>query len=294
MSNCNKISELLSAYIDNEVTAKEKELVEQHIKECTSCKQKLDLMLKTQNILKATPQVPVPETLLKDFEEYKKKSEQTEKKVVPFYRNYRIYATIAAIFIFAFVLKSGLWQDDKFVPDTLTQDQKTEQTLNAPVNNDQTKADDTSATEVKTKENTVTKQNEKSRSMPASDQTPEVDTNTDVQTESAQHTPAVAEATEEQGSAGGSAVYDETQEVSPMSRRTTEPVAQETEAEVPSHAIVYVSAEDLAKAAQLLSDGKYFYAQVEQKLNDNRIPFESNYLSLDESVPHKVVVMVKE
>jgi anti-sigma factor RsiW len=79
MSNCSKISELLSAYLDGEISAKDKEIVETHLTECASCKQKLEIMQKTQNILKNTPPMPVPETLLKDFEEYRKKSEQTEK-----------------------------------------------------------------------------------------------------------------------------------------------------------------------------------------------------------------------
>ena len=106
MNNCDKISELINAYADGEATEKEKELVEAHIKECVSCKQKLDFILKTKDILKATPKMPVPETLLKDFEEYRKKEEESAKKVIPFYKNYRMYASVAAIFIFAFVLKT--------------------------------------------------------------------------------------------------------------------------------------------------------------------------------------------
>ena len=51
MSSCNKTSQLLSAYVDGEISASEKEMVEKHIENCTSCKQKLEVMIKTKDIL---------------------------------------------------------------------------------------------------------------------------------------------------------------------------------------------------------------------------------------------------
>ena len=294
MSNCNKISQLFSAYIDGEVTAKEKEMVEVHLKECASCKQKLDLMLKTKDILKTTPQIPVPETLLKDFAEYRKKSEQNEKKVVPLYKNYRVYASVAAIFIFAFVLKTGLWQENKYLPNDLTQSQITDQSLSAPVENDN---------KAPSNEETPDAENA-AGSRAISDQSanqPEVAQNADTKiltqvsddanNASEDQTAAVSEASEQGNS--GSGAYSEDLVASPMSR-TRQVTEADEEAISPDHAIVYVSEDHFEKATKLLSDGKFFYAQVEQRLSDNRIPFESNFLSLDEGIPHKVVVMVKE
>lgn len=321
MNNCDKISELINAYADGEATEKEKELVEAHIKECVSCKQKLDFILKTKDILKATPKMPVPETLLKDFEEYRKKEEESAKKVIPFYKNYRMYASVAAIFIFAFVLKSGLWQEDKFVPDTLTQTPETKQIITAPAEDDK----QTSGTQEIAPANENTKQvnsenqiaNKSQNKQKAVEPPVEVEKSSDSQRTLTTRInipsdinkdvpatdmhpveePTVASAevsdTEIAAHSGGGA-----QEAYTMSRTMDTPVQSEVvedvQDEAPAHAIVYVSEEDLAKAAKLLSEGDYFYAQVEQKLNDNRIPFESNFLSLDESVPHRVVVMVKE
>lgn len=314
MTNCNKISELLSAYMDDELTNKEKELVENHLQSCATCKQKLDLMLKTRDILKSSPQIPVPETLLKDFEEYRKKTEQSEKKIVPLYKNYRVYASIAAVFIFAFVLKSGLWQEDKFVPDTLTQTKVSQQTLSAG-DNDKAETqmpENSSVAETKAvtaKEKTVSPsaiENQETKTQPVQERiisskpVPLQEYTTDVAlaTDSSSEQSS-APATASVASAENSAVaaHDGTENVAPMTRRTMDMPQEDTQVEkpeAPAYAIVYVAEEHLAKAARLLSEGKYFYAQVEQKLSDNRIPFESNFLSLDEGIPHKVVVMTKE
>ena len=284
MSSCNKTSQLLSAYVDGKISASEKEMVEKHIENCTSCKQKLEVMIKTKDILKATPQIPVPETLLKDFDEYRKKSEQTEKKVVPFYKNYRVYASVAAIFIFAFVLKSGLWQEDKFVPDTLSQSTVTEQTLNAPVTNNTENPKEDPV--VAKKEAVVTNAKEKQlvkQAEPVKEQQVQNDV---VQTESVEPAPA----SEDAEATSGGAAYDESQGFS-LARSVDAPA---DESEVAIQATVYVDEKNLEKATMLLADGEFFFAQVEQKLSDNMIPYESNFLSLDEGVPHKIVVLVKE
>ena len=336
MSNCSKISGLLSAYMDGEVSEKEKQLVEAHLLECTFCKQKLDMMQKTKDILKDSPQMPVPETLFKDFGEYRKKTEQTEKKVVPLYKNYRVYASIAAVFVFAFVLKSGLWQEEKYIPSPL-ESSETNLTINAPVikGTETTDAKDTAAEETMTPDSTVktSKQAdnraktekpvpvEQAENSPASsaavtvannkvvsdagtqpDAVPEVVTNDSIHLarelpDVAETDAAVAEAAITPSSGGGSSAivaYNESQEASPVTETVEDSAVADEQVTAPAHAIVYVAEEDLDKAARLLSEGKYFYAQVEQKLSDNRIPFESNYLSLDEGIPHQVVVMVKE
>lgn len=292
MSNCSKISELLSAYLDGEISAKDKEIVETHLAECASCKQKLEIMQKTQNILKNAPPMPVPETLLKDFEEYRKKSEQTEKKVVPFYRNYRLYASIAAIFVFAFVLKSGLWQEDKFVPDTLSQMPETQQTTIAPAT--ENKSDEVKNSPVVVNKKATGEAKKEKAVTPATPETPVTETtaeNAEAQPIAAENTPVVADATSG-GSAGGAdgAAYDESQNAAVFARRMEDPETVES----PTHLIVYVEKKDLENATKLFEGGKFFYSQVDQKLTDNFIPFESNILSLDESVPHTVEVLVKE
>jgi hypothetical protein len=50
-NNCEKIRELISPYIDGEVTSEERELVDSHISECAECKTEHDKMKKTVEML---------------------------------------------------------------------------------------------------------------------------------------------------------------------------------------------------------------------------------------------------
>lgn len=333
MSNCSKYSELISAYADGEVTSEEKALAEKHIAECESCKQKLDFILKTKEVFNNTPPMPVPETLLADFTEFKKKSEEQEKKVVPFYKNYRVYTSIAAVFVFAFVLKSGLWQDDKYLPEQINQGTYSQQTLTVAEQKSSDEADKTepAATsdipssgsnakqqadvkiqnqpvqnvskpvEVKTEttsSDVVIPSDNAALPEPESVQeqnTPAPAAQTAVSDQSAEYVAINAEDNENgsdngaaSGGGGGSSAYSRMAGIS-------EPVQDNSvqQEQTTLNAQIYVSEQDLEKAKQLLSDNSYFFHQVEQKMNDNLIPFESNFLLLDESKPHKIEVLVK-
>jgi anti-sigma factor RsiW len=59
----NQVVELLSAYIDDEVTAQEREMVEQHLTMCNACVQNLTTLRQTVTLLQELPQVAVPRPL---------------------------------------------------------------------------------------------------------------------------------------------------------------------------------------------------------------------------------------
>lgn len=56
--------ELLSAYIDGEVTRQEASLVEHHLQECGSCSEELASLQWTVNLLREVPPVPVPRSFV--------------------------------------------------------------------------------------------------------------------------------------------------------------------------------------------------------------------------------------
>ncbi len=56
----NQVAELLSAYIDDEVTAEEQTLVEAHLATCTACSRDLVTLRQTVALLKELPQVAAP------------------------------------------------------------------------------------------------------------------------------------------------------------------------------------------------------------------------------------------
>jgi hypothetical protein len=56
----NQVVELLSAYIDDEVTAEERTMVEQHLTMCSACVQNLATLRQAVALLKELPQIAVP------------------------------------------------------------------------------------------------------------------------------------------------------------------------------------------------------------------------------------------
>ena len=56
----NQVAELLSAYIDDEVTAEERVLVESHLGTCTSCTHDMAALRQTVSLVGQLPQVPAP------------------------------------------------------------------------------------------------------------------------------------------------------------------------------------------------------------------------------------------
>ena len=56
----NQVAELLSAYIDDEVTSEERALVESHLATCTSCTHDIVALRRTVNLVGQLPQVPAP------------------------------------------------------------------------------------------------------------------------------------------------------------------------------------------------------------------------------------------
>jgi len=55
-----RIEEMLSAYIDGELSASEVELVERHLKECATCARNLETLRATVELVRQLPRVPAP------------------------------------------------------------------------------------------------------------------------------------------------------------------------------------------------------------------------------------------
>jgi len=55
-----RVEEMLSAYIDRELSASEVELVERHLKECAACARNLETLRATVELVRQLPRVPAP------------------------------------------------------------------------------------------------------------------------------------------------------------------------------------------------------------------------------------------
>lgn len=115
MSDCKKYSGMINAYLDHALDEKQERDFLLHIKKCEACRKELELM---QEILKDLGQMDLVEPP-KDFSAqlHQRLLEETkapEKKVLPFYKNWRTYSSLAAVLLFAFVLKTGLVDERPF------------------------------------------------------------------------------------------------------------------------------------------------------------------------------------
>ena len=62
MMDCDKVKQLLSSYIDGELNEEEKIEFDNHIAQCSSCKEEFNDILKVLDILHSIPEVE-PNTL---------------------------------------------------------------------------------------------------------------------------------------------------------------------------------------------------------------------------------------
>ncbi len=61
--NCPDFQELLSAYIDDELSTQERECLERHIRQCEKCRQALNELSLVKSALSALPEIEIPEDL---------------------------------------------------------------------------------------------------------------------------------------------------------------------------------------------------------------------------------------
>ena len=110
MNNCEKFRNMICTYVDGELSESDQSLLFEHIKTCYECKTELDMMQKTRECLKNMPVMPLPEGFSEAFRKNLTNDEikETKEKVVPFYKKWRTYTSVAAVILFVFVLKSGL------------------------------------------------------------------------------------------------------------------------------------------------------------------------------------------
>ncbi len=107
MLKCEETRELMSLFIDNELTDAEQAVFNKHITTCSQCKQELKLLQDIVAVFNTVEEVELPD----DFKEQlhgklvktKKSIQQTNP---PWYRNWRTYSGIAACILIAVSLKT--------------------------------------------------------------------------------------------------------------------------------------------------------------------------------------------
>ena len=78
--NCDKVKELLWAYLENKTTAEETAEIETHLEGCAACREELAQQKEIKNALASLPDEELP----KDYHTELMQKLQAERKVVPF------------------------------------------------------------------------------------------------------------------------------------------------------------------------------------------------------------------
>ncbi len=78
--NCDKVKELLWAYLENKTTAEETAEIETHLEDCAACREELAQQKEIKNALASLPDEELP----KDYHTELMQKLQAERKVVPF------------------------------------------------------------------------------------------------------------------------------------------------------------------------------------------------------------------
>ncbi len=105
---CKEISELISLYLDNEITNEEQNILLEHIKTCPTCKKEFEEIKKIKEILNNEEEIDLPEGFHEELFN-KIKEIDSENKIVPLVRkpkkqtNFKRYYAVAAIIILGFV-----------------------------------------------------------------------------------------------------------------------------------------------------------------------------------------------
>lgn len=117
--NCDKINSLISAYIDNELTAQEMQIVQFHLKNCEECVLEHQNLLEVKNLLGGLTKKSLPENYIFNLQNkiYKLSKKQSIKNFLKkiflkpeiffnYFKNYKIQflLTFATLILFIFAL----------------------------------------------------------------------------------------------------------------------------------------------------------------------------------------------
>ena len=100
---CERIEELLSPYLENELSQEEKQAVETHIHTCSECAELLSLMKQTTESLASFPEVEVNDNLIEKLYELPQRRKKfhfvTDFLLRPAYQPIMAAATILLVFV---------------------------------------------------------------------------------------------------------------------------------------------------------------------------------------------------
>jgi hypothetical protein len=134
MNDCQKISKIMSVYIDGESTKEESKAVETHISSCSKCKTEFDAMVNVKFMLNHLPDEELPSNYATTLHEKLVALEKPKLSRVPMiYKTLSIAASFAIIGFYSFYFLSPLPSRQKVaLMDSFTSHSSVEKTDNMP------------------------------------------------------------------------------------------------------------------------------------------------------------------
>lgn len=124
---CNRVLKLLPDYIGDELTAKERKRIDQHIEECLNCRNALNILMKSWDEFAHQPLPQKGEEFWQKFTldvmrgiraERPMASERKRPFIIPGYRFLLPTAALCLIIVGIIILKGGLWEPFKWERQT--------------------------------------------------------------------------------------------------------------------------------------------------------------------------------
>ena len=150
MKECERSSEKAEKYIDNEMTAEEKQEFEAHVAACPSCREELEFAKAVRAAVGSMEKPKVPENFMDNIN--KAIDKKPEKHYISRFTNFRFVSTLAACLLIAIVLSVN---NNGKINDELTEKTRFHEIAKQPVgdmilSNDTDKTSEDAAAEEKT------------------------------------------------------------------------------------------------------------------------------------------------
>lgn len=124
MSDCEFYRELIEQNLSGECSEEEILLLNEHLKECPSCKEEAKFAFKIQNTLRSLPKIEAPDNFLMSLNEKldledKLNAETPDIKFNRFVSSWKKYSALTACLLLAVLVKINIWN----IPDSANTDE---------------------------------------------------------------------------------------------------------------------------------------------------------------------------
>ncbi|GMQ63381.1 anti-sigma factor family protein [Vallitalea maricola] len=143
--DCSKVQEMMSLYIDDQLSKEERKLFEEHIASCEQCKEELDFlqtMINNVNDINEEKELPTDfhKNLMVKIDSTNLTERQTENRINSLNRFRKYYTAVAAVFVIVLVFGFvGITNINRITDDELQYESSKEDSMDKDIKDEATK-----------------------------------------------------------------------------------------------------------------------------------------------------------